>query len=172
MRRRTTRTTLATLAALLALGAGLARADGGRSVAVKPLAARPGDPITVTGAGLGASRQVEIRLVGQGLDLDLGELAAAADGDFEGTLTLPPDLRPGTYQLRAVGDGAEATQLTLLPAGATAPAEPTMGAESLVAPRPLGEAALLVALFGVLAGLGLLAARTATRAPRGSAPRT
>lgn len=160
------------LSTLLGL-AGPALADGGKKVAVKPLAPRAGDTVTVVGGGLGANRDVEIRLVapGLGVDLVLGEIRSLDDGDFEGELALPADLRPGTYQLKATGDATEATQITLLAAagaGATtsgsgvAPgAAAEIEANAPLPTRPFGETALLVAIFGGLAGLGLFVARTA-----------
>ncbi len=169
MKRMLVLTTWFALLALLTLS-GVALADGGRKVAVKPLIPKVGDAVTVVGAGLGANRSIEIRLVGQGVDVDLGEVQSMEDGDFEGEFTLSADLKPGSYQLKAIGEGTEATQVTILAAGgsgaATAPAI-AMGAEAteVVQQRPLGEAAILVALFGILAALGLFFARTARGEP-------
>lgn len=157
---------------VLAVAAVPAFADGGKKVAVKPLAPRAGDTVTVVGGGLGASRDIEIRLLapGLGVDVDLGELRSEDDGDFQGQLTLPAELRPGTYQLKAIGNETEATQVTLLAAaGAATPAgsatTDAMGMEANppLPVRPFGEAALLVAIFGALAGIGVFLARTAPR---------
>lgn len=157
--------TLTALVALFTLSGGAALADGGKSVAVKPLAPRAGEVITVKGAGLGANRQVELRLIGQGTNIDLGEVQSVDDGDFDGEFRLPADLKAGTYELRAVGDGTESAQLTIAAAGSGATPAASMENEA-IAQRPLGEVALLVALFGGLAGLGLFFARTAHEQPR------
>lgn len=154
--------------ALVALGSGAVLADGGKGVAVKPLTPQPGDTITVKGDLLGANSEVEVRVIGSGVDVDLGEVRADAEGDFTAEFRLPVGLAPGTYQVQARGAETATTQVTVLPIGVKA--EQT-GAqrEGQVAPtmaepireRPLVETVGLVALFGALAGLGLFFARTA-----------
>lgn len=155
------------LAIALALGAllltsGAARADGGKGVVVSPLNPKPGDEITVKADRVGADTEVEVRLVGRGVDLDLGEFKSDDEGDFTARLRLPTDLAPGTYQVRVVGPEPVATSISVVAAGGagTSTAQP-MAAESPVRERPLGETIGLVALFGGLAGLGLFFAQTA-----------
>lgn len=157
------------LAIALALGAllltsGAARADGGKGVVVSPLNPKPGDEITVKADRVGADTEVEVRLVGRGVDLDLGEFKTDDEGDFTARLRLPTDLAPGTYQVRVVGPEPVATSISVVAAGGagTSTAQP-MAAEPPVRERPLGETIGLVALFGVLAGLGLFLAQTARR---------
>lgn len=154
---------LATLFALLGLftlSGGVALADGGKSVAVKPLSPRAGDVITVKGAGLGVNREVAILLVGKDVDIELGKLQSVDDSDFDGEFRLPVDLKAGTYEIRAIGEGTESAQVTIVAAGSAAAPAASM-ANEVIPRRPLGEAALLVALFGALAALGLFLARTA-----------
>lgn len=151
------------LAALLALNGGVALADGVKNVAVNPLTPRPGDVITVKGGLLGANSTVEVRVIGAGVDIDLGEVTADGEGDFTQQFRLPADLAPGRYQVRAAGAESAATEITVLATGATASAtEPGMVEAR---ERPLGQVIGLVALFGVLAGLGLFFARTARGTP-------
>lgn len=157
------------LATALAVGAlllasGVARADGGKGVVVSPLSPNPGDEITVKAHEVGTDAEVEVRLVGLGVDLDLGEFKTDHEGDFTARLRLPADLTPGTYQLRVVGPEPVATSISVIATSGSdrAVAQPT-AAELPVRERPLGETVGLVALFGVLAGLGLFFAQTARR---------
>src|SRR5579883_1203500 len=110
------------LAIALALGAlllarGAARADGGTGVVVSPLSPKPGDEITVKADAVGAGTDVEVRLVGRGGDLDLGEFKTDDEGDFTARLRLPADLAPGTYQLRVIGPEPVATSISVVAAG-------------------------------------------------------
>ena len=102
-------------------------------------------------------------------------LKAADDGDFADDVQLPADVKSGVYLIRAVGDDTVESQLTLAPtaagtlteattaqstsAGAMPPAEGEAAKQ-----RPFGEVAILVAIFGAIAALGLLFALTAQRA--------
>lgn len=159
-------TTFLAIAALAILGAGLALADGSKNVAVKPLTPKAGEVIIVKGGLLGPNAEVEVRVVGPGVDVDLGEVKTDAEGDFTEEFRLPADLPPGTYQVKANGPQSAVTQITVLAAGsaaqspmAPAPAEP-------LRERPLAQTVGLVAVFGVLAGLGLFLALTARRVSR------
>lgn len=155
---------LVTLVAIvLALGAVSAPgvlADGVKGVTVKPLTVKPGDPITVKGDKLGPGSKVEVRVIGAGVDVDLGEVQADAGGDFSSEFRLPADLKPGTYTIKATGAESATTQLTVV--GGAVATSPTAMAAAPVRTRPLGEALGLVALFGVLAGAGLFLARVAS----------
>lgn len=158
---------LIALAALVTLGGGVALADGGKGVTVQPLTPKPGDVITVKGDLLGPNSTVEVRIIGIGVDIDLGEVQADAEGDFEAQFRVPADLAPGNYQLQATGTESATTTITVIAATGTegTPAmSPTM-MEVPVRERPLAETIGLVALFGALAGLGLFFARTARRNP-------
>ena len=149
---------------LYTLGADVALADGVRGVAVEPLSPKPGEAITVKGEMLGPNSTVEVRVLGSGIDLGLGEAKADDEGDFTAQFTLPADLVPGAYELRATGAESATTQMRVAAAGGTMnPGAPA--AEIQTRERPLAEKAGLVALFGVLAGLGLFLARTPTSTP-------
>jgi hypothetical protein len=161
MKRLASLATALAIGILLALnGGGVALAGGVTGVAVQPLTPKPGDVITVKGDLLGPNSEVEVRVVGAGIDLDLGDVAAD-EGDFRAEFRLPADLRPGTYHVRALGAKTATTQITVVGgAGSDAGA---MEAAPVLRERPLSEAAILVGLFGLLAALGLLLARTARR---------
>lgn len=158
---------LASLATALAIGilvttgSGVALADGATGVAVQPLTPRPGDVITVKGDLLGPNSEVEVRVIGAGVDADLGEVDTNAEGDFSAQFRLPADLKPGTYQVRAIGAKSATTQITVV--GAAGAEAGSMQEAPVLRERPLAEAAILVGLFGVLAALGLVFARTARR---------
>lgn len=151
--------------ALTLLGGGTASADGGTGVSVKPLTPRPGEVITVKGDRLGANSEVEVRVIGPGgVNIDLGEVKADAEGDFTAEFTLPANLAVGTYQVQARGAETATTQVTVR-SGAAGDEGGAM-AEPVLRSRPFGESAALVAIFGVLAGVGIFFARTAHREAR------
>ena len=156
---------LIAIAALLTLGGGVALADGGKGVTVQPLTPKPGDVITVKGDLLGPNSTVEVRIIGIGVDIDLGEAQADEEGDFTAQFRVPADLAPGTYQVQATGAESATTEITVVAAsGAEGAMSPAM-MEVPVRERSLIETIGLVALFGVLAALGLFFARTARREP-------
>lgn len=161
--------------ALLALAPGLALADGeSTGVTVSPLTARADQLVTVDGELLGPNSQVEVRVIGSGVDERIGEAKANEEGDFSKEFRLPPDLKPGNYQIEATGEESATTQITVSggPAGTEDGADEgagdeqqagAMGAEPEIEGRPLGQAILLVGVFGAVAAAGLFFARTATR---------
>lgn len=154
---------LTTLVAVLLVMASVvtAVADGGKGVAVSPLTPGPGDAITVKGDLLGPNSLVEVRVVGLGVDIDLGEVQADAQGDFSARFTLPDTLTAGTYELRASGAERASTQLTVTGGGTTVPG--TMATAPELRSRPLSETIPLIVLFGALAGLGVFFARFTRR---------
>lgn len=156
--------TILTVGALSVLGNGVARADGGgKAVAVKPLTPKPGDVITVKGDLLGPNSEVEVRVIGPGgVNIDLGEVRADAEGDFTAEFRLPANLAVGTYQIQAKGAETVTTQITVRGAGA-AGADAAMEQAPVLRSRPRGESIVLVAIFGALAGLGIFFAQTAHR---------
>ncbi len=154
------------LAATLGLGVALAHGD---SVAVDPTSAQPGATITVKGGDLGASRSVDVKLVGTGVERVLGTAQTDGDGAFTATFEVPSDLAAGPYQIQAEGEDTATTDFTVTAAVGSGASEGQMSGQEVQAPqipvreRPLSETAGLVALFGVLSGLGLFFARTARR---------
>lgn len=141
-----------------------ARADGATAVAVQPLTPKPGDIIKVKGDLLGASREVEVRIIGTGVDIDLGEVETSPEGDFTAEFRVPEDLAPGNYQVQARGETTATTTITVVGAGA-APADPMSETAPVLRQRPQWEVIVLVAVFGVLAVAGIVFARTARHAP-------
>jgi hypothetical protein len=153
---------------LVSLVAGPVLADGAKGVTVSPLTPKPDQVITVNGELLGPNSVVEVLLIGNGETVDLGEVKANEEGDFTQGFRLPADLRPGTYQLKATGKESATTQITVTGAPAGGVSEEGaeaggMGAEPVIEQRPLGQSIGLVALFGVLAALGLFFARMPVR---------
>ncbi len=144
-------------AILLLFSTGTAFAAGSNAIVVSPIIPKAGDTITVTGVQLGGNSSVEIRVIGSGVDLDLGETKADNAGGFTAAFRLPVDLKPGSYQVRATGADSATTQITVVGGSAESPATPVAGMP--VRSRPFGQAILLVTIFGVLAGLGLFFAR-------------
>lgn len=152
--------------ALLALAPSPALAHGEKGVTVKPLTARADQLVTVGGELLGPNSEVEVRIIGSGMNERLGEAQADEEGDFTKEFRLPPDLEPGGYQIIATGKESATTQITVTggPAGTGKGEEAgAMGAEPQIRHRPLGQAILLVVFFGVLAAAGVFSARMATR---------
>ncbi|MBF6612504.1 MAG: hypothetical protein IVW55_05185 [Chloroflexi bacterium] len=148
-----------------AAASGVALADGVKGVAVQPLTPKAGDVITVKGDLLGPNSTVEVRVVGTGVDIDLGEVDADANGDFSAQFRLPEDLKPGTYQVTAKGAESATTAITVVGVGGDAASEGAMGGEPVLKQRPLGESLLLVGVFGVISALGIFLARTARDKP-------
>lgn len=157
---------MVTFLLLVVLSGSLALADGGKGVAVNPLTPSAGGEVTVKGDLLGANSTVEVRVVGNGRNVDLGEVQADAEGDFTAKFRLPSDLPAGRYQIVAKGAESATTEVTILAAGDLASPQ-GMAADAPARERPLAENALLVALFGALAGLGLFFARTANSSALG-----
>lgn len=185
---------LASVLALMLVASGPVWADGAKGVKVSPLTPKPDEAITVNGEVLGPNSNVEVRIIGSGVDEKLGEAQADAEGDFTKEFRLPADLKPGTYQIQATGEETATTQITVRegPAGSAAREEQPsdeaaideagadegaaaeeedaagkdaaaeegeMGSEPVIEQRPLGQSIGLVALFGVLAALGLFFAQ-------------
>lgn len=154
---------------LVALGPSVALGDGGKGVKVQPLTPKPGDVITVKGDLLGPNSEVEVRIIGSGVDVDLGEVQADAEGDFTAQFRVPADLAPGTYRLQAKGAESATTELTVVGGAGAAPAAVGGATATASAPaeepvlrvRSLPESIALVVLFGLLAALGLFFARSA-----------
>ena len=158
---------LAALGVFGDFGARVALADGAtKSVVVKPLAPMAGDRVTVKGELLGRNSTVEVRVIGAGVNVDLGEVQANDEGDFTAQFTLPSSLPVGTYRVRATGADSATTEITVLGGTGTTmdmTADTTSEEPAALRTRPVGQTAALIAVFGVLAGLGLFLARTANR---------
>lgn len=149
------------LAALFSIGfAGMALAHGGPGITITPNSAMPGDTVDVTAAAVSSpGGDITITIIGNGVNAVLPMQKASDDGDFEGKVTIPSNLVAGSYQLEVKGDKATLTGDFDVSGGSGA----TQAVATIVQPRerPLYEMILFAAIFGVLAGLGILFARTA-----------
>jgi hypothetical protein len=93
-----------TFALLIALGAVLrVQAHGGPPrLELVAKQATAGASIDVWGINLGADLPITVTLVGAGADFPLGNAICDGQGDFLQTFTLPSDLAPGAYIVRAI----------------------------------------------------------------------
>lgn len=158
------------LAVLFTLGlASTAFAHGGDGITITPNTAMPGDTVAVTAAGVSSPNgDVTITIVGNGVNDVLPMQKASSDGDFEGDVTIPSNLVPGAYQLQVAGDKGSLTGDFDVSATSSTTQTSAQPAAPAIQPRerPLGEMILLAAIFGVLAGAGLLFALTANHRAR------
>lgn len=144
--------------AALALLPAAALAHGGSEVAVQG-EIRPGGGVTITGEEFPAGSVVRLELRKDGGEpVVLGTVTVGGDEAFETTLHVPEGLRPGLFQLVAVGDdeSASAEVTVLRAAGPAAQTQPA--AAAVVAPpsydRPASETVALVVLIAAVAALG------------------
>lgn len=151
---------------LVGAGRGVALAQGGPIVIVQPLMPKPGDVITVKGENLGPGSTVQIRIVGPSVSIDLGKVQADSQGNFTAQFRVPVTLAEGIYQLQA--NGAQSAAATLDITTSAVQGSGTQTTQGAVRQRPLGETIGLIVLFIVVAGLGLLFARTVRLKPQTS----
>ncbi|HEU5348519.1 MAG TPA: hypothetical protein VFU63_07880 [Ktedonobacterales bacterium] len=154
------------LAALFSIGfAGAALAHGGPGITITPDTVMPGDTVDVTAAEVSSpGGDITITVIGNGVNAVLPMQKASDDGDFEGKVTIPSNLVPGSYQLEVKGDKAALTgDFDVSGAGSTTQ---TAAPAIQIRQRPLFEMLLIAAIFGVLAGAGILFARTANHRAR------
>lgn len=105
---------IAILLALLSISVALAH--GQPVISVQPTSAAPGGQITITGTDMEEGEVFAITLENATGVIPLGEATAVKDGDEAGfavTLTLPEDLAPGFYLVRAATEEGEATTADL-----------------------------------------------------------
>lgn len=143
------------------LSSGALALGHGAALTVQPASARPGDTITLTGEDMGASRDVDVKLAGTGVDVKLGHADTDEDGAFTEDFKLPGDLRPGQYVVSAEGEETVTADLTIVTGAAGAAGEAMTGAAPAFEPRarPFEQVLALVVVFGVLSGIGLFLAR-------------
>src|SRR5829696_7656505 len=93
-----------TIAVMLALGAVLrVQAHGGPPrLELVAKQATAGASIDVWGINLGADLPITVTLVGGGAEYPLGIATCDGQGDFLQTFTLPGELAPGMYIVRAI----------------------------------------------------------------------
>ena len=165
--RRATRFILSlVLATLFSVGfAGMALAHGGPGITITPDTVMPGDTVDVTAAEVSSpGGDITITIIGNGVNAVLPMQKASDDGDFEGKVTIPSTLVPGSYQLQVKGD--KATLTGDFDVSGSASAAQTTAPAIQIRQRPFIEMLALAAIFGVLAGAGILFARTASHRAR------
>ena len=106
-------------------------AHGEPVITIDPTVAAAGSQITVTGAEVELGEVFAITLEGIGGLIPLGEATVTGEGEdgaFTATFTLPTDLAPGSYTVRAVTEAGEAatTDLTVTATANNASAGPAM----------------------------------------------
>lgn len=157
------------LATLILVPLRNAQAHGEPVIAVQPSIAPAGGQITITGTEMEAGEIFAIMLESTTNTIPLGEATATGEGEeagFVATFTIPADIAPGTYTVRATTEEGEATtaDLTVTEASTQASAAPAMVQEPtgelhvLDRTKPTGQivGAGVVALAGLVLGLWLV----------------
>lgn len=155
---------IAVVMTLVSVGAALAH--GEPTITVEPAVAAAGGQVTITGADMEDGEVFKITLEGTAGVFELGEATATSEGDEAGftvTFTLPSDLTPSTYILRAATDEGESTTADLTISASlermeSQPMEASAEPLSLDRPRSAGLAAsvVIVALLSAILGLWLI----------------
>lgn len=149
----------------LSLGVTTASAHGGAELTVSPVVAAPGGTVTVKGEGVEAGETFTITVEGTTFQATLGTVTVGDDEDFHEEFTLPAEIPPGTYQVRAVSEEGEVLTAELTVEAGTAMAEPAAPAEPSTEPmqldrrRSTGELTVIIAGLLLSAGLGLVLIR-------------
>jgi len=162
MRRHTLCTTSIAAAILLFLPLGVAFAHGEPVIRVDPAVAAAGGSITVTGTEMEPGEVFNLVLEGAATSLSLGQATAEGEGEeggFAVIVSLPSDLAPGSYRVRASTEAGETAvaDLTVTASAAEADPGPAMVEE------PSGEPHLLdrVRSPGQVAGIAAASAASA-----------
>ena len=138
-------------------------ADGVPVILVEPSVAAPGAQITITGTDMEEGEVFKLTLEGAAGVFELGEATAAPDGEeagFTTVFTLPSDLPPASYLVRAATDEGE-TATADLTIGASSeqmnaqPMEASGEPMSIDRPRSAGLVTSIVLVALLSAGLGL-----------------
>ena len=92
----------------------------GRALSLGAEQVAPGASITVKGEGIGKSTTATLSLEGVLDTYPLGSVETTEHGEFETTVTIPSDIEPGAYTLKAsAGSASASAALKVLAAGAT-----------------------------------------------------
>lgn len=143
-----------------------ALAHGEPVIDVQPDVTPAGGEITITGIEMEPGEVFVITLEGSATSTPLGEVTVTGEGEaggFVARFTIPIDVAPGSYAVRAATDEGEAalSDLTVTRASteaSTGPAtvrEPTGEEHVLDRSKPAGQAAGVVAVALASLGLGL-----------------
>jgi hypothetical protein len=136
-------------------------AHGEAMLTVTPSAIGPGEVITVKGEGVEPDETFTITLEGLNFETILGTVTVGDDEDFHEEYSIPADISPGTYQVRAATpEGEILTAELVVKAGATATehtasVEPSAALMELERSWPIGQLIVVIAGLIISAGLGL-----------------
>ena len=133
---------LVVIAALVLTPVNMAWAHGEPVIAVEPTVVPAGGQITVTGTEMESGEEFIITLEGPAGSIPLGEAAVIGEGEeggFTATFTIPSDVVPGSYTVRAATEEGEAAQADLT---VTEPSTEASAAPATVQ-EPTGEEHLL-----------------------------
>lgn len=145
---------------------GVAQAASDPILFAQPSLLRPGDEITVQGLQFGSRLTVELHLVGSGGNIHLGKVQSDAAGDFTAQFRLPDTLAEGTYLIQATDTSGKNAFMQLTVSNNPATSSATQGMDIPARERPVGQSVGFIALFVVVAALGLLLAWTTQRKVR------
>jgi len=147
----------------------VALAHGDPVIAVEPTVVAAGGQITVNGTEMEPGEVFAITLEGPAGSISLGEATATGEseeGGFTATFTIPADVAPGSYTVRAATEEGESAQadLTVTEPSAEASAapattqEPTGEEHVLDRAKPAGEiiAVIAAALTSLALGFWLI----------------
>lgn len=126
-----------------------AQAHGAAELSVSPTVVAPGGTITVRADGVEAGEVFSITLEGVNYQTSLGTVTVTGDG-FDQNFTLPNDVPPGSFQVRATSAEGEliAADLTV-----TTTAEPPAAATPTGAEMPLDREKSPGQLAAIMIGL-------------------
>ena len=145
-----------TFATLLALPIAASGASGlPATITMQPSAAGPGAEVQIVGIDFPGSQTVELRLTTTAGPVQLATATTEAGGYFRQQVTLPTDVAPGFWELRATGsDGTVAAHLfEARPAvAAQAAVEQSATAASPAGSGPSGANLLVVLVLLLLVG--------------------
>ena len=105
---------LAALTFLMILGS-IPTFAHGTSLKIDKASAAPGEAITLKGEGISANGEIKLTLTGI-QDYALGTAQGDEHGRFEKQITLPGDIRPGSYTLLAEGTGKASAKIRIVSA--------------------------------------------------------
>ncbi len=162
---------LTVLAALALAPVGIALAHGQPVIAVQPAVIAAGDQITITGTEMEPGEVFAITLEGVSGSVPLGEAAVTDEGErgsFTATFTIPADIAPGSYTVRAATEAGESAEadLTVTAPSAEASAGPAMAQEPtgeqhlLDRSKPIGQMAAVVVVIALSAAAGFVLIRS------------
>jgi len=143
-----------------------ALAHGEPVIDVQPVMAPAGGEITITGTEMEPGEVFVITLEGSAVSTSLGEAMATGEGEeggFVARFTIPMDVAPGSYTVRAVTEEGEVALSDLTVTGAsteasTGPAtvrEPSGEEHVLDRSKPAGQVVGVAAVALASLGLGL-----------------